>query len=237
MIRTFLLIIISSILLFLPQKALAADALYRMLHADESADFKADQDALIVGQLIAQNGDSFTVEVNKVLSGSVTSDKIALTSDFQYGWGDSSEITMKPKVNDYCVMSLKKYGSYYQKAWGIFKATTGDYETLKLLSEDIKYPYYSGDIAAIEWYVNSGGTEKEFFFDQNRVYVSRPNGETRLIYTGENSAVTDKPKIVNTKKSDYTLFVDMKSVVFMIIVLCAVCAAAIIIIIIKRKRP
>ncbi len=235
MIKIISFILISSLLLFLPQRALAADALYRMLHADEVADFQADQDAVIVGQLIAQSGDSFTVEVNKVLSGSVASDKIALISDFQYGWGDSSEITMKPKVNDYCVMSLKKYGSYYKNAWGIFKATTSDYMTLKLISEDIKYPYYSGDIAAIQWYVNSGGTEKEFFFDQNRVYISRPNGETRLIYTGENSAGTDKPKFINSKKSDTTLFVDMKSVVLVIAVLCAVCAAAITIII-KRKR-
>ena len=241
--KALFFIIISSVLLFLPQKALAADALYRMLHADDCADFQADQDALIVGQLIAQNGDSFTVEVNKVLNGSAPAGIIALSSDFQYGWADTSSISadtsnilMKPKVDDYCVVSMKKHGSYYKKAWGIFKATTGDYRTLKLLSEDIKYPYYSGDIAAIEWYVNSGGTEKEFFFDQNRVYVSRPNGETHLIYTGENSAGADQPEIIYTKKSDNTLFVDMKSVVPAIAVLCAVCAAAIAVIV-KRKRP
>ena len=146
-IRTFVLITISAFLLSLPQKALAADALYRMLHADDCADFRADQDAFIVGQLIAQNGDSFTVEVNKVLSGLAVADKISLSSDFKYGWAGTGNISMEPKVSDYCVMSLKKHGSYYKKAWGIFKATTGDYRTLKLLSEDIKYPYYSGDIA------------------------------------------------------------------------------------------
>ncbi len=94
MIKTIAFLIISSLLLFLPQKALAADALYGMLHADEVTDFQADQDAVIVGQLIAQSGDSFTVEVNKVLSGSVTSDRIALLSDFQYGWGDTSAIAV-----------------------------------------------------------------------------------------------------------------------------------------------
>lgn len=233
MIKTISFILISSLLLFLPQKALAADALYRMLHADEVEDFQADQDAIIVGQLIAQSGDSFTVEVNKVISGSVATEKIALISDFQYGWGNSSEIAMKPKVNDYCVMSLKKYGSYYKKAWGIFKATTGDYKTLKLLSEDIKYPYYSGDIAAIEWYVNSGGTEKEFFFNGNRVYVKRPNGETLLVYAGENSSAgTYKPEFDNSAKSVNTLFVNVKSVILVIAVLCA----AVITMIIKRKR-
>ena len=64
-------LIISLILLCLPQNAMAADVLYRMLHADEVADFQADQDALIVGQLIGQKDSHFTVAVNKVLSGSV----------------------------------------------------------------------------------------------------------------------------------------------------------------------
>ena len=51
---------------FLPQQAIAADALYRMLHADEVEDFKADQDVIIVGQLISQSGDYFTVELIKL---------------------------------------------------------------------------------------------------------------------------------------------------------------------------
>lgn len=124
MIKTIAFLIISSFLLLLPQQAIAADALYRMLHADEVEDFKADQDVIIVGQLISQSGDYFTVEVNKVISGSVDSDKILLCSDFQYGWGDTSEEAMIPKVNDYCVMSLKKYGSYYKKAWGSLRLQT-----------------------------------------------------------------------------------------------------------------
>ena len=68
MIKTIAFLIISSFLLLLPQQAIAADALYRMLHADEVEDFKADQDVIIVGQLISQSGDYFTVEVNKVIS-------------------------------------------------------------------------------------------------------------------------------------------------------------------------
>ncbi len=226
MIKTIVFLIISTLVLFLPQQAMAADALYRMLHADEVEDFKADQDVIIVGQLIAQDEDNFTVVVNKVISGSIASDKIALFSDFQYGWGDSSEIAMIPKVNDYCVMSLKKYGSYYKKAWGIFKATNSDYKTLKLLSEDIKYPYYSGDIAAVEWYVNSGGTEKEFFFDGNRVYVKRPNGEILLVYAEVNSSLSTS----NTETANEGI--NVKLIILLIALLCA----SGITIIIKRKR-
>jgi hypothetical protein len=232
MIKTIAFLIISSFLLLLPQQAIAADALYRMLHADEVEDFKADQDVIIVGQLISQSGDYFTVEVNKVISGSVDSDKILLYSDFQYGWGDTSEGAMIPKVNDYCVMSLKKYGSYYKKAWGIFNATNSDYKTLKLHSEDIKYPYYTGDIAAIEWYVNSGGTEKDFFFNENRVYVKRPNGEILLVHDeAESNASTIKTESSHDGKT-VNSFINVKSVILLIAVSCALAIT----IIIKRKR-
>lgn len=43
-------------LLTLPQSAYAADALYRMLHADELERFRQDQDTLLVGQIIAEQG-------------------------------------------------------------------------------------------------------------------------------------------------------------------------------------
>ena len=39
-------------ILFLNTSVFAADALYRMLHADDVEQFKVDQDAAIIGQLI-----------------------------------------------------------------------------------------------------------------------------------------------------------------------------------------
>lgn len=184
---------IATILLLSPEKIFAADALYRMLHADEVESFKADQDAIIIGQLTVKNDNVFTVKVCKVISGTLKSNNIAVNSDFEYGFGNTG---LKPEVNDYCVMSLKKSGTYYKKAWGIFKATSGDYKTLKLLSEDIKYPYCNGDIAAIEWYINSGGVEKEFSGIGNTVFVNRPNGERLQIYPKENVGVdTSKERL------------------------------------------
>jgi hypothetical protein len=46
-----------AVLLLASGQAYAADALYRMLHADEVESFKKDQDTLLVGQLINKDAD------------------------------------------------------------------------------------------------------------------------------------------------------------------------------------
>lgn len=171
--RTFFMLLSILTLVLMPHGAMAADALYRMLHADEVESFKADQDAVIVGQLINKNNNQFKVKVLKVISGSVKTDVISLL-EFEYSFG---EVNKKPQVQDFCVASIKKVGTYYQKAWGIFQASSGDYRTLEVLTSKAK-----ADAAAIQWYVNSDGTEKDFFFEENSVFVRKPNGESIQIY-------------------------------------------------------
>ncbi len=230
--KSLAMLIISFILLCLPQNAMAADVLYRMLHADEVADFQEDQDALIFGQLINQKDGHFTVAVNKVLSGSVPGNEIILNGDIQYSWGRNIP-AMEPQVGDYCVLSLKKDGPEYKKAWSIFKATTGDYQTLKLLSPEIRYPYYCGDIAALQWYVNSGGTNKEFFFDQNGVYVRLPGNETRL---GQNNAGTVYQRPIDTESSDRTVFIGQIPIAPAIVVLLAALCGVGIIVLFRHRQ-
>ena len=165
---------VATILLTVPAAAFAADALYRMLHGDVES-FKQDQDAFIVGQLIDKQGGKFTVKGLKVLSGKVNADSILVSDDFTYGWDIAT-----PKLNDFCVLSLKKTGDYYKKAWGIFKATSGDYNTLTLEPLNAPTPGLLGDLACIQWYVNSGGTENDFYFNSSTAYVRRPNGPVQL---------------------------------------------------------
>ncbi|PKM82905.1 MAG: hypothetical protein CVU89_01860 [Firmicutes bacterium HGW-Firmicutes-14] len=68
-----------SVLLISSGVVFAADALYRMLHADEVESFKKDQDAIIVGWLVEKKDDKFTVEVLKVVSGKVESNSILVS--------------------------------------------------------------------------------------------------------------------------------------------------------------
>ena len=82
--RLIIALCIAVSFLTLPQPAFAADALYRMLHADQVKQFQEDQDALIVGQILEQQGDKFTVKVLKLLSGKVSPDTILVSSDFTW---------------------------------------------------------------------------------------------------------------------------------------------------------
>lgn len=164
-----------------PRELWAADALYRMLHAEEVASFREDQDAMIVGQLIGKKNEAFEVKVLKVLSGKVMSDSVLVSSDFTYGWNKGN-----PSISDFGVFSLKKTGSSYKKAWGIFKASSGDFKTLKLLPSNSPTTGLLADLASIEWYVNSGGRENDFSFEGNgygvNAYVKKSNGESFQIY-------------------------------------------------------
>ncbi|HEX9058779.1 MAG TPA: hypothetical protein VF941_01215 [Clostridia bacterium] len=180
----------------------AADALYRMLHGDENENFRKDQDAFIVGQLLGKDDNKFNVKVLKVLNGKLKLDTFKISDDFVYR---NFEKDIKPATNDYCVMSLKKTGDYYKSVWGIYKASNGDYKTLKLIWQDTKYPNtngelansYAGDIAAVEWYVNSGGKENDFYFKDDKAFVRRTNGEIQQIYPRKQTDSEDKTVAVS----------------------------------------
>lgn len=174
--KTVIGIAIILILLTVPGVAYAADLLYRMLHGDVEP-FKQDQDAFIVGQLIDKQEDKYTVKVLRVLSGKVIADTILVSDGFTYGWDKAA-----PKVNDFCVFSLKRTGDYYKKAWGIFKTTSGDYNTLKLESLNAPTEGLLGELACIQWYVNSDGEENDFYGHYTTQYVRRPNGQDIQIY-------------------------------------------------------
>lgn len=193
--RVFVVLIIIVAIIVGSTPVLAADALYRMLHADEVEQFREEQDAFIVGQLVDKKGDKYQVKILKVISGKMNADTFLLADDFQYGYG---KVDFNPAINDYCVMSLKKTGDYYKRAWGIFKATSGDYKTLKLLSEDIKYSVCNGDVAAVEWYVNSGGMENDFSFVREKVFVRRVDGQNLQIYPKEEAGEVTETAVGNS---------------------------------------
>lgn len=177
---------LSLVLLVFSGVSFAADTLYRILHADENDSFKAEQDSFIVGQLIGRNNNFFTVKVLKVISGKVDSNNILVPDNIKYSWRE--ELEPFPKINDFCVMSLKKLGDNYKITYGVFKADSGDYKTLKLISEEMRYtPGILADVACIEWYVNSGGTEKDFSVEGDgkgnfTVTLKRTTGEIVQIY-------------------------------------------------------
>ncbi|MDA8228881.1 MAG: hypothetical protein M0T74_14520 [Desulfitobacterium hafniense] len=100
------------------------------------------------------------------------------------------------------MFSLKKSADFYKKAWGIFKASSGDYRILKLEALNAPTSGLNGDLACIQWYVNSEGKENDFYGISATMYVRRPNGQDVQIYpvptTGTEATVFDDKLQVNS---------------------------------------
>ncbi len=174
-----LLFIFFALIFLITSQTFAADAFYRMLHAEEVESFRQDQDALIVGRLSGTDGGFFEVEVLRVISGEVVGDSILVEGGFSYYWSDA--YSREPKVGDFCVFSLKRIGNFYKNAWGTFKADSGDYKSLRLFS-NASASDTTSELACIEWYVNSDGKENDFYFSEDGAYVRRPDGQEIKIY-------------------------------------------------------
>lgn len=74
---------------------LAADPLYRMLHADEVKAFQEDQDALVIAQLKQEQGNKFVAHVIKTITGEVNSE-IILVDMFTYTYNHKLPTLNRP---------------------------------------------------------------------------------------------------------------------------------------------
>lgn len=158
------ILIVLSIVILLTTPVYGADALTRMLYADEVESFSEDQDAIILFQVLSIDDQVIEVDVIQVISGEVIDEKINISNQ------EIRIVGMLPDSNlytgDFCVMSIKNHGDYYIQAWAALKADSGDYKTLRF--------YYSShfeDIDVLQYYVNSGGVVKDYNFEDGRVYA------------------------------------------------------------------
>ncbi len=167
-----IVILLVVILIGFAGSAIAADPLFRMVNPEL---FPGDQDAMIVGQIISPYQENYVVKVLKVINGSVEGESILVDKNFTYL--AFSEEHYNPQLGDFCVLAIKKYDGIYKVRFPdrVVKADSGNYETLKCIYEDVRFQ--GGDVPAIQWYVNSGGTENGFGFASGKAYVTRPNGE------------------------------------------------------------
>lgn len=103
-----------------------------------------DQDALIIGKVVAKEGGRYIVNVEKLLMGNIDGGVIEVDDFKLYGF------TGEPGIGDYGVFSLDKKRSIYQVKYGAYKADKADYKTLKLSNS------HYGIIAEIQKFINSG---------------------------------------------------------------------------------
>lgn len=102
-----------------------------------------NQKALFIGKIITINKDSYSIFPSTVMMGSIQQSEISIQKfDKYYGTND------KPKVGDFIVAVLLDENKV-DDTW-VFKSTSDDYKTLKLVSE----PYDM--VVRYEKYINEG---------------------------------------------------------------------------------
>ncbi|WP_026477822.1 hypothetical protein [Alkaliphilus transvaalensis] len=174
--KTILGIIILVLFLVSSSEVFAGDILWRITHND--------QEALIIGEIVYEVGNSYRVEVKHVISGILPNGTISLSNDFSY-----IGINEKPQVGDFLVLSLdKKILNYYIK-YGAFKANNGDYESLKLYKNDLPH-ILQAEFTVLEYYINTNGEPIDYYFEGDKVFLKNATGEDFLIFSADNVAVT-----------------------------------------------
>jgi hypothetical protein len=150
------------ILLFTAPQVTAADALYRMLHGE--------QDVIVLGEFTDEKQGYLEMRVIRTFQGTTHEDTILVEDDFTYD-GFTKE-TGNPYVGDYAILSLNRSGAGYSRGWFMARADSGHTKALSIYfdPEAFKNP---ADLAAIQCYINSNGKQKDFYFEEGRVYAKR----------------------------------------------------------------
>ncbi|MGH4117488.1 hypothetical protein [Clostridium sp.] len=114
------------------------------------------QKALFIGKIIAISDDTYSITTSTIMMGNIQQSEIQIKKfDKYYGTGDI------PKVGDFIVAVLLDDNNI-DNTW-VFKTTSEDYKTLKLVSE----PY--GMVVRYEEYINEGKyIEAQKTIDKNK---------------------------------------------------------------------
>ena len=175
-------LIIFSFLFCFALEGYAADQLHRITHND--------QDALVIGQINRQEDNDYIVNVLHVISGKLDRTTIKVSKDFKY-----EHLDTEPSIDDFGIFSLDKGVLGYKVKYGVYKADSGDYKTLKLIKTDISHGQ-RGDLTALEYYINSNGEEANFSFEDTTAYVTDKSGQRKVIYVAEDAPVEVEDKQV-----------------------------------------
>jgi hypothetical protein len=172
---------LAAVVLWVVSPVHAADVLHRLTHGD--------QYALALGTVVSVSEAVAGFEVDTVISGGPLPPAISVE-----GLGPSMEMIapdMRLKAGDYVVLSLNREVTKYTVAWGVFKVSSLDIPTLRVVAG----PLAPGDLAALQWYINSGGRENDFYFIGTSGFVRHADGTLTQLYppTDEPAGVAPAP--------------------------------------------
>ncbi|WP_097026972.1 hypothetical protein [Clostridium peptidivorans] len=139
------------------------------------------QKALFIGKITATNNNIYSVVPSTVMMGSIQQSEVQIKKiDKYYGTNN------KPKVGDFIVAVLLDENKI-DDTW-IFKSTSDDYKTLKLVSESYDM------VVRYEKYINEG----KYFEAQKRI-----DEDNKVSITSTNVSVDSTATVQNNKEQSY----------------------------------
>jgi hypothetical protein len=159
--KILLIILLVLIGLTMTTPIIAADMLHRLTHND--------QYALVLGRVTTVAHSSFKLSVAKLISGHRVPSRIEI------------ELTGTDRIRpgEKLLISLQRSGRRYKVHWGLFRVSSLDPKQLKI----IKSPWPKGDLAALEHYIHTNGTEHDFFYVFSWAFVRYQDGSFTPIYS------------------------------------------------------
>ncbi|MBM7870928.1 hypothetical protein JOC70_002422 [Clostridium pascui] len=140
------------------------------------------QNALFTGKITAINTDTYSIVPSTIMMGSIKQPELQIKKfDKYYGTGN------KPKIGDFIVAVLLDENKI-DDTW-VFKSTSEDYRTLKLVSE----PYDM--VLRYEKYINEG----KYFEAQKRI------DENKKVSSASTNVSVDNTKEVQNNKEQFYL--------------------------------
>ncbi|MFN7249839.1 MAG: hypothetical protein ACK4M9_03520 [Anaerobacillus sp.] len=143
---------------------------------------EGNQKALFIGEIKFINTDTFSIIPSTIMMGNIEQSEIEIEQfDSYYGTND------KPKTGDFVVAVLLD-DQTIDDMW-IFKTTSDDYRTLKLISE--QYPM----VVRYEQYINEGKyfEAQEKLEKENKTYINSTSvNETESVEIVENVQIPSK---------------------------------------------
>jgi hypothetical protein len=149
--------------LTIAEPLMAADILHRLTHND--------QYALVLGHVRKVSQSSFEFSVARIISGHRLPSPIVIIKP---------DGTDQPQAGEKLLVSLERTSPSYKIRWGLFRVSNLDPKRLKI----IKSSWSQGDLAALEHYIHTNGTEHDFFFVFSSAFLQYKDGTFTRIYPG-----------------------------------------------------
>lgn len=175
-----------------------------------------EQQALFIGEITAEDSDTYTIKPLTIMMGDVPQEEVKVDKFDYYGTNAT------PKTGDYLVVVLLD-DNEIDSSW-VFKATSDDYKTLRLVSE--KYNI----VKRYQNYINEGK-----YFEAQKKLDEKAKEEIEpdeLVIENEETAIeNNSDQTVNTQ-----VVISTKNIVFLILTILVLFLIIVMYIFVSKKR-